>query len=124
MSNLGWYQLMTTFAKKVGGPKRFMSMLFGGGALTGGTLVWGGSKIKKIICKELKKKEDARKAAIIYTVDKNAKSKEGLAFVAGDRFKILEKIDDAALIEKLGDNNNPYFVSCKFLASISDYLNE
>ena len=28
---------------------------------------------------------------------------------------------NATLIEKLGDNNNPYFVSTKFLRSISDY---
>ena len=32
MSNLGWYQLMTTWAKKVGGPKQFMAMIFGAGA--------------------------------------------------------------------------------------------
>lgn len=31
MSNLGWYQVMTTAAKKVGGPPKFVSLNFGGG---------------------------------------------------------------------------------------------
>ena len=47
------------------------------------------------------------------------KSNEGLAFSVGDQYRILELDGDAALIEKIGDKNNPYFVSAKFLNSIS-----
>ena len=36
MSNLGWYQVMTTTAKKVGGPLKLAGLLFIGGAFIGG----------------------------------------------------------------------------------------
>ena len=42
-------------------------------------------------------------------------------FSVDDTFKVLEIDGDAALIEKIGDENNPYFVSGCFLESISDY---
>lgn len=41
MSDLGRYQLLTTMAKKVGGPKRLIAILVGGGALFGGGTVVG-----------------------------------------------------------------------------------
>ncbi len=47
MSNLGWYQILTTMAKKVGGPKILIALLAGGGALLGGGAVAGGNAIKK-----------------------------------------------------------------------------
>ena len=37
------------------------------------------------------------------------------------QFKVLERDGDAALIEIMNDENNPYFISAKFLSSISDY---
>ena len=39
MSNLGWYQILTTATKKVGGPKQLIGLLVGGGALLGGGAV-------------------------------------------------------------------------------------
>ena len=36
MSNLGWYQILTSMAKKVGGPKQLVGMILGGGVLLGG----------------------------------------------------------------------------------------
>ena len=44
-----------------------------------------------------------------------------LHFKVGDQFKVLDVDGDAGLIEIIGDNNSPYFVSLKFLSSISDY---
>ena len=44
-----------------------------------------------------------------------------LLFSVDDTFKVLEIDGDATLIEKIGDENNPYFVSGCFLESISDY---
>ena len=121
MSNLGWYQILTTLAKKVGGPKRLITLLVGGGAILGGSAVAGGSAIKKKVYSELDKKKKAEASAKIYTVKKEGKSNEGLLFSEGDTFKVLEIDGDAGLIEKIGDDNNPYFVSLKFLNSISDY---
>ncbi|WP_294412130.1 hypothetical protein [uncultured Ruminococcus sp.] len=121
MGNLGWYQLLTTMAKKVGGPKKLIGLLVGGGALLGGGAVAGGSAIKKKVTSELKKKKKTEQAAVVHTVNTEGTSNEGLCFKAGDKFKVLDVDGDAGLIEIIGDNNSPYFVSLKFLSSISDY---
>ena len=121
MGNLGWYQLMTTVAKKVGGPKRLFALVFGGGAILGGGAVAGGGAIKRKVTQELDKKKQEEAASVVYTVSREGSSNEGLRFVVGEQFKVLETDGDAGLIEKLGDANNPYFVSLKFLRSISNY---
>ncbi len=121
MSNLGWYQILTSMAKKVGGPKRLVGILVGGGALLGGGGVAGGYALKKKISSAQAKKKKEAEAAIIYTVNMEGKSNEGLLFKVGETFRVLETDGDAGLIEKIGDENNPYFVSLKFLSTISDY---
>ena len=121
MSNLGWYQIMTTMAKKVGGPLKLAGLLVGGGAVASGGAVAGGVAIKNKVAKKLDEKKREAEAAIVHTVTTEGQSNEGLLFKVGDQFKVLEVDGDAALIEKLGDNNNPYFVSADFLKSISDY---
>ncbi len=121
MSNLGWYQIMTTVSKKVGGPLNLVKILFGGGAVAGGGIAVGTITIKNKVTKKLNEKKRKSEAAIVYTVKTDQKSNEGLSFKVGEQFKVLEVDGDAALIVKLGDNNNPYFVSAKFLRSISDY---
>lgn len=120
MGNLGWYQIMTSTAKKVGGPLKLGGLLVGVGILLGGGLVAGGSAIKKKVSNALVEKKKIAETAIIHTVLKEGISNEGLSFEVGDTFKILEVDGDAALIERIGDNNNPYFVSRRFLSSISD----
>lgn len=121
MSNLGWYQIMTTISKKVGGPLKLAGLLVGGGAIVGGGTVAGGVIIKNKVKKELEKKKKEAEATIVYTVKTERQSNEGLVFKAGEQFKVLELDGDAALIEKIGDSNNPYFVSAEFLGYISDY---
>ena len=121
MSNLGWYQILTTSAKKVEEPKQLIGLLIGGGALLGGGAVAAVSALKKKITSELEKKRNTEKAAVIYTVYVEGTSNEGLHFKVGDQFKVLDNDGDAGLVEILGDNNSPYFVSLKFLSSISDY---
>lgn len=121
MSNLGWYQILTTLAKKVGGPKQLMGLLIGSGALLGVGAVSAGSALKKKITSEIEKKRNTEKAAVIYTVSVEGTSNEGLHFKVGDKFKVLDNDGDAGLVEVIGDSNSPYFVSIKFLSSISDY---
>ena len=59
MSNLGWYQWMTSTSKKVGGPLRFMGILIGGGIVVGsavgstGTELIHRAKRKKKTIKEM-----------------------------------------------------------------------
>ena len=117
MSNLGWYQKMTTAAKKVGGPKNLFLIVLGTGAILDASAKY----CYKIISKSRDNKKQLAEATIIHTVKKEAKSNEGLVFLVGDQFRVLERDGDAVLIEKLDDNNNPYFVSAKFLSKISDY---
>lgn len=58
---------------------------------------------------------------IIYSVTAEGVSNEGLEFKIGDQFRVLEKDKDAVLIEKIGDDNNPYFVSEELFKNISNY---
>ncbi len=59
----------------------------------------------------------------VYIVKSFGISDEGLQFKVNERFKVLEADGDAVLIEKIGDMNNPYFISGDFLKEISDYTN-
>ena len=118
MSNLGWYQYITAWSKKVGGPKNFIALLMGSGYIIGK----GGELIAKKAVKTIKKSSQKRKHDLnIYTVTRNGKSNEELRFAIGDKYKVLEMDGDSILIEKIGDSNNPYFVSADFLSSISDF---
>lgn len=118
MSNLGWYQILTTAAKKVGGPKNLIGILLGTGAILGG----GAVKIKNEVDKKINEKQKAAKAAKVYIVEKEGYSNEGLHFKKGDTFKLLEADGDVGLIEIIGDNKSPYYVSLKFLSTISNYM--
>lgn len=121
MSNLGWYQIIVEWSKKVGGPQNLIALIASGGMAIGGTAVAGGSFLKKVIDKKLEDKKRQAEATIIHVVKKDGTSNEGLAFFEGDKFRILEIAGDAALIEKIGDENSPYFASVKFLGMISDF---
>lgn len=57
----------------------------------------------------------------VYSATAECISNEGLAFKIGDQFRVLEIDRDAVLIEKIVDNNNPYFVSEELLTNISNY---
>lgn len=120
MSNLGAYQWMTTVAKKVGGPVNLL-LLTG----TAGATLYKGGEIVVRKCVKIIKKHKVTKKVIeeenLYEVILDGRSKEGLEFVAGDKFRVLEVDEDSVLIEKIFDTNNPYFVSAEVLRNISDY---
>lgn len=119
MSNLGWYQAMTTWAKKMGGPLKLLGIVAVGGYVVIRSVEAGGKTIFKIVKKNLNSK--GKTINDTYLVNKTCKSDEGVLFEVGDQFQVLEIADDAVLIEKIGDVNNPYFVSADFLQSISDF---
>ena len=116
MSNLGLYQTMTTMAKLVGGPLNLGICVAGSGAFVG-----AGAVAAFFIIKEKMKAKRETGASNIYTVQKEGQSSEGLVFKVGDQFRVLFIHDDAVMIEKLGDSNNPYVVSAELLNTISDY---
>lgn len=118
MGNLGMYQVMTTFAKKVGGPVQFLGMVAVGGYVVLRTAEAGGKAITRAVIKCFSPKEEND---MIYTVHTAGTSNNDLHFVVGDAFHVLEIDRDAVLIERIGDANNPYFVSSDLLCSISDF---
>ena len=125
MSNLGGYQLLTTWAKKVGGPKNLVLLLLSSGAVISATALKGGKfavkKARKLIDLHKQEKTGLTERTTLYTVSKSGKSNEGLIFTAGNQFRVLESDGDAILIELIGNDKNPYFVAADLLKSISDY---
>lgn len=118
MGNLGGYQRLTTAAKKVGGPKNLVLIIAGMGAVS--------EFLVERSIKEIRKKKSKKRIIVDanikqYSVKKYGISNEGLEFEVGDRLILLEVDGDAVLIEKDGDENNPYFVSAELLKEISDY---
>ena len=120
MSNLGAYQWFTTVAKKVGGPINLLLISAGAGATvykSSELLIKKGVKVIKAKVDRKKSKEDIKQ----YVVKTAGTSNEGLKFEVGEKFNVLAADGIAILIEKIGDENNPYFVSEEFLKKISNY---
>ena len=124
MSNLGAYQMLTTVAKKVGGPRNLILLTAGAGATIGITVYKGGEFLVKKGAKVIKSRISSKKQAVDikqYVVKTSGISNEGVKFEVGEKVNVLAKDDDAILIEKIGDENNPYYVSEEFLKKISNY---
>ncbi len=119
MSNLGLYQSMTTWAKKLGGPLQLLGAVAVGGYIVIRSAEAGGKTVIRVVKKHLKPNESM--ITNTYIVHTKGISNEGLRFVAGEQFRVLEIANDAVLIEKIGDKNNPHFVSADLLHSISDF---
>jgi len=129
VSNLGGYQWMTTVAKKVGGPWKFIGLVMSAGAVVGVASVKGFEFVvnKCIESIKMRRNIETQKKQVdgkIYTIISSGESNEGLKFNIGDQFRVLEVDEDAVLIEKIGDSDNPYFVALDLIQSISDYRME
>ncbi|MGC4606490.1 hypothetical protein [Enterococcus faecium] len=120
MGNLGWYQLMTTVAKKVGGPKQLLALVAAGGYVIFRGVEAGGKKVIKLVKKDNKEKTTS-KVLPAYNFTKDGEGDEGLKFSSGDVFYVAAKHDDVVLIEKENDDNNPYFVSGDWLMEVSSF---
>lgn len=121
MSNLGAYQWMTTTAKKIGGPVNLL-LLTG----TVGAILYKGGEITVRKCIKVIRLHKSTNVEIeaknnIYKINVASKSNGGLMFEVGEWFRFLGMDGDSVLIEKIGDRNNPYFVSAGLLREISDY---
>ena len=117
MGNLGMYQIITTISKKMGGPINFLLVVAVGGYITGRTVEWAGKGIVKAMT-------EAEKDRRIYTVKSSyiiaGNEEKYCELRPGDQYKILARDGDAVLIEKIGDKNNPYYVSKSFLENITE----
>ena len=122
MNNLGAYQWITSTSKKVGGPVNLLLLTGAAGAVIGKLGEIGLKKgVTAIKSHLISKKRYDDPTERIYSVTYNGESNEGVSFVVGDYYRILERDKDSVLIEKIGDNNNPYFVSADFLRTVSKF---
>ncbi|WP_371967578.1 hypothetical protein [Limosilactobacillus fermentum] len=127
MGNLGWYQLMTTVAKKVGGPKQLLALVAAGGYVIIRVVEAGGKKVIKLVKKVIKlvkkdnKEKYTSKVLPAYKFIIDGKDDKGLIFSSGDVFYVAARHDDVILIEKEKDDNNPYFVSVDWLMKVSSF---
>ncbi|AWV30385.1 hypothetical protein CD188_06220 [Limosilactobacillus fermentum] len=120
MGNLGWYRLMTTVAKKVGGPKQLLALVAAGGYVIIRGVEAGGKKVIKLVKKDNKEKSTS-KVLPAYKFIIDGKDDKGLIFSSGDVFYVAARHDDVILIEKEKDDNNPYFVSVDWLMKVSSF---
>lgn len=120
MSNLGGYQWMTTTAKKLGGVENFVLAIATVGATVGVTIYESGKWCVKKLYSKKAKKQNALESKI-YTIKSPGRSNNEVEFMVDDRFRIIETDGEAVLIEKMNDQNNPYFVSAELIQNISDY---
>ena len=113
MGNLGMYQMITVWSKKFGGPVNLLIAT----ACAGYVVLRTGEGTVKTFIKRAKKYNQEKKmgTAKEYAVNRACESDEELQFSEGDKFKVLEQDGEAVLIEKLGADSNPYFISAKFL---------
>lgn len=125
MSNLGAYQWITSTSKKVGGPVNLLLLTGAAGASL--------YKISEIGVKKCIKAFKAHRATQTkcleddentYSVISLNTSNEGVEFPVGTKFKVLEIDGNSVLIEKIGEKDNPYFVSAEFLSTISNFQKE
>jgi hypothetical protein len=113
---------MTTVAKKVGGPKNLLLIVAGGGAFVYKVSELGVKKgYNAIKLKIISHRAADSRCGKEYVVIADGKDCGGLAFTIGEKYRVLEIDADAILVEKLGDTNNPHFVSGIFLAAISNF---
>jgi hypothetical protein len=117
MGNLGDYQAMTTFAKKFGGPK----VLAVATAMLGyAVLRPAEAGVKKGIRAIKGRRAPCATKGQVFRATSDDDDR-GLKLRVGDEYRVLECDGDAILIEVLGDPGSPYFVSSKFLRSVSDF---
>jgi hypothetical protein len=119
LSNLGLYQTMATVAKKVGGPAKFLGLVGVAGYIVVRGLEAGTKKLHKTRIAGREKKLSFATEKFVFEAITDGKDDCGLEFKVGERYRILERDAEAMLIEKLGDAQNPYFVSEDFLVAIS-----
>ena len=121
MSNLGTYQLMTTLAKKVGGPKKLLLIV----AATGWIVLRSGEASAKAIVSKFRNTPhtswDYQHFGETFAVTATTELVEGLILNEGSTFHALERDQDSVLIAVSDDKNNPYFVSTEKLSKISNY---
>jgi len=117
VSNLGSYQTMTQLAKAAGGPEKLAIATAVGGYITFRIVEETGCFAYKKIKGVLAQGKNGERSNV-YEVKHSCQDESGLCFNVGDKYRILTTIEEGVLIEKIGDKQNPYFVSKAFAESL------
>lgn len=119
-NNLGWYKILTTSAKKVGGPLPLVGCILLAGYAGGRAVEFAADKIISRV-KKNSADNDAFDCDMIYTVNTTSQFEDEVSFSEGDCFRIVAKDNDALIIEIIGAERNPYLVSEEWLLAVSNY---
>lgn len=124
VGNLGDYQRIVQLIKALGGPaaaKKYAALAAAGLVAIGGLGYAGLQKSVPLVKNWLGSfKQRGELSDVSYVVRSAATDDQGLEFVKGDVFRVLERDGDAVLIEIVGRHDNPWVVSGVLLAQISD----
>lgn len=118
------YQHMVVLAKKVGGPLVLGGLVAAGGWVVGRGGEAGGKGIAKVVRRRKQSKSQTGEAPRSFVVTEAAECGGGLTLEPGDQFRLLERVEDGVLIERIGDDDSPYVVSVQLLVEISDLTAE
>ncbi len=123
MGNLGGYETVTKFIKKIGGPKVFVGLLATGAAVSFGFGAALRPKIEKVKGKILKKKasEKGFNKEEPYRFTCDYELLKGPNVSEGDGFVVLEVLDDVAIIACENDLDTPFVIGIDELKSISNF---
>ena len=134
VGNLGGYQLITMAIKRLGGPtKAAVKVGSAFTALLGGAYVLGEKNGEKKAIAKMRGQAKGVKLVPVdmgpsksnpsadYLVAKDATSSDGTSFATGDKLRVMDSDGDAVMVERIGDENSPYWVSRDFLESISGH---
>jgi len=118
MGNLGAYQVMTTLAKRVGGPVVLAVVTAVGGYIA---LRPAEAGVKRAFRSLKRRGQPCVAKGSLFTVTADGEDDRDLSLRSGDEYRVLDCDGDAVLIEVIGGDDNPHMVSAEFLTSISDY---
>ena len=85
MGNLGWYQLITTWSKKIGGPKTLLLLIAAGGYAIVRSVEAGGKKVYRLV-KDKRKSDKPKSNLESFVFTENGIGENGLSFSKDDKF--------------------------------------
>lgn len=121
MSNLGMYQNITKWSKKLGGPVNFIAVVAVGGYAVGKCAEFVVKQGSRIVGNLAEKKQVTSENDCVYTTRAAGWCDDEVVVSVGDKFRVLGCDGEAVLIELIGKPDNPYFVSDAWLRTVSDY---
>lgn len=120
MSNLGLYKVMTTLAKRVGGPMNLFLLTagcgYGIGRLTEAVI----KRVIKRIMKSIKHFKEKPEDFPEYTLDKGFILDSGIILFENEKVRVIDEVEEGVLVARESDQY-PFFILKEDLRKISSY---